>query len=418
MEYHAVPDDHEAAFDGVLRYAFSPERGPDDDTEGPDRPSTFHPRALYDTDDGVSADRAADAAELDPEAIAVVCAYYDFSARIRGEHRLVAGVSAVASPPEYRRRGLVRDLLTDLHAELREEGVAFAALWPFEFPFYQRLGYARINDYTRLTVDPDALSGACPPASGSFERLTADDWAAVDAVHTAWADDEFGLDRGEDWWRCRVFQSWGTDPYVYGWRDDGGDLRGYLVFTVEDGDDDGGRDDKTMAVSELAFCDREARGHLLRFCRNHDSQVGSVRISGPADARLFDELDDPRAVDTEVRAGPMARIVDVSAALSRVAYPEDVTETIRFDVADETCAWNDRVVGLRVREGEGTVTDAVGDEAPTVSLDIGALTRLVGGSHGVDRLADLGHVEGLDAGSRATLAALFPTTDPYLREGF
>ncbi|MFC7136624.1 GNAT family N-acetyltransferase [Halobaculum litoreum] len=47
--------------------------------------------------------------------LAVVCGYYDFSARIRGAFRDVAGVSAVASPPEYRRRGLVRDLLTDVH---------------------------------------------------------------------------------------------------------------------------------------------------------------------------------------------------------------------------------------------------------------------------------------------------------------
>lgn len=413
MEYHAVPDAHEAAFDDVLRYAFAPERGPDDDTEGPDRPSTFHPRALYDTADGVAAD---DPADLDPDDIAVVCAYYDFSARIRGDHRPVAGVSAVASPPEYRRRGLVRDLLTDLHAELRADGVAFAALWPFEFSFYQQLGYARINDYARLTVDPDALSGACPPAAGSFERLTADDWAEADAVYTAWADDEFGLDRDETWWRCRVFQSWGSDPYVYGWRDDEGGLRGYLVFTVDaDGD---GRDEKTMLVSELAFCDREARGHLLRFCRNHDSQVGSIRISGPADARLFDELDDPRAVDTEIRAGPMARIVDVPAALAAVEYPDDVAGTVQFDVTDETCPWNDRTVRLRVRDGEGTVSEAVDEAVPTVSLDIGTLTRVVVGSHAVDRLADLGHVEGLDAASRETLSALFPTTDPYLREGF
>lgn len=411
MHYRAIADAHENVFDGHLVYAFSPERGPDHEPEGPDRPASFHARGLYDIGG------TEDPEDLDAADLAVVCGYYDFAARIRGGVRDVAGISAVASPPEARRRGLVRDLLGHVHRELREDGVAFAALWPFEYPFYRRLGYERICDYARIEVAPDALSSACPDPAGSYERLDADDWPRVNAVYDEWATAEFRLNRTEDWWRHRVFESWGTDPYVYGWTDgDRGDaLRGYVVYTITDDDDAEG---KTMAVSEFAHVDREACGHLLRFCRNHDSQVERVRFTGPADTRLFDDLDDPRAAETEIRPGPMARVVDVGRALEEIAYPEDFDVTLVFDVRDDACEWNDDAFRLRVGDGRGAV-ERVGDDVEAdASLDIGALSRLVVGSHGVDRLVELGTVEVASESDRETLTALFPETDPFLREGF
>ncbi|MFC7098377.1 GNAT family N-acetyltransferase [Halobaculum marinum] len=406
MDYRPVPDTHEDALDAALVYAFSPERGPDYTPEGPDRPDSFHPRAMYDA----PAERRDDPSADD---LTVVCGYYDFSMQIRGEVHEAGGVSAVASPPEYRREGLVRDLLTAVHREFRDDGVAFATLWPFEFPFYRRLGYARVNDYSRTTVAPDALSSACPPAEGTYERLDPDDWARADDVYAAWGPADLRLDRSEEWWRTRVFQSWQTDPYVYGWTagDAGDDLGGYLVYTVEDGDDG-----KTLAVSEFAYRDREARGHLLRFCRNHDSQVERVRIPSTADERLFDDLDDPRAAETEVRPGPMVRLVDVAAALESISYPVDVEAEVVLDVRDDTCPWNDQPFRLRVAGGRGTVS-AVETDAAGVTLGVGALSRLVVGSHGSDRLVEIGEVE-VDDETRSDLAAAFPRTEPFLREGF
>ncbi|QZP37555.1 GNAT family N-acetyltransferase [Halobaculum magnesiiphilum] len=426
MHYSAVPDAHEDTFDGYLVYAFSPERGPDHEPEGPDRPASFHARGLYDTEEIENAadpedpedpKNPEDPEDLDAADLAVVCGYYDFAARIRGGVRDVAGISAVASPPEARRRGFVRELLTNVHRELREDGVAFAALWPFEYPFYRRLGYERICDYARIEVAPGPLASACPDPTGSYERLDADDWPRLDAVYDEWATAEFRLNRSEDWWRDRVFESWGTDPYVYGWTDGdrGDELRGYVVYTITDDDDAEG---KTMAVSEFAHVDREARGHLLRFCRNHDSQVERVRFTGPADTRLFDGLDDPRAAETEIRPGPMVRIVDVERALEAIAYQEDSDATLVLDVRDDDCEWNDDVFHLRVADGRGAVERVAAADEVDVSLDIGALSRLVVGSHGVDGLVELGAVEVAAESDREMLATLFPETDPFLREGF
>ena len=408
MEYAAVPDDHLETYDRILLQAFAPERGPDPDRDGPDRPASFNRRGMYESPVGVpTADRSA-------EDLVTVCGYYDFSARIRGAFHPVGGVAAVASPPEHRRRGVVREMLAELHGEFRSEGIAFAALWPFEYPFYRRLGYARVNDYARLTVPPEELADAVPAPEGAFVRLSSDDWERLDAVHATAATEPLGLDRTEDWWRYRVFRSWETDPFVYGWERDG-DLRGYVVYSVSDDED---VDVRTLVARELVGVDREARGHLLRFCRNHDSQVERVRLIGRADTRLFDRLPDPAAVETAVKPGPMFRLVDVSAGLSSLSYPAGVAGEVVIEVTDDHCEWNDGTVELRV--GDGSATCEPTDADPDVSLDVGALSRLAVGSHPAGRLVELGHATVTSEGGDGleTLESAFPGTEPFLREGF
>ena len=100
MHYREIPDAHENALDDVLVYAFSPERGPNYEPTGPDRPASFHPRGLYDAPDLDDFDPTDEsdpkgAGRADPTAddLTVVCGYYDFSAWIRGDDRDVAGKS-------------------------------------------------------------------------------------------------------------------------------------------------------------------------------------------------------------------------------------------------------------------------------------------------------------------------------------
>ncbi|SFK79544.1 Predicted acetyltransferase [Halogranum rubrum] len=411
MDYRPIPETHDDAVRRMLTYAFRPESGPNLDDEDHDRPEEYHRRGLYDVDAGTPDE------ELDSDDLSVMCAYYDFTARIRGEFHHTGGVSAVASPPESRRKGYVADLLGELHREFREESIAFAVLWPFEYAFYRRFGYAMTNKSLSVTVAPTELDDVVPDPTGSFRRLDADDYAELDPVHREWATEALGLRRTEGWWRYRAFQGWRKDPYVYGWTDDEGTLRGYLFYVVEE---DG--DDKRMDVYELAATDEMARGQLLRFCRDHDSQVDSVRIRSHVDeTRLLDTLSDPRAAEMTVRPGPMLRIVDVEAAIDALSFSDDGTGSVTLAISDDHCDWNDGTFELTVDEDGATCRPT--DHEADVSLDIGALSQLAVGALSVDELERNGElaVEGSEDDSnqtRETLSALFPPEDVYLREGF
>ncbi|MFC5368531.1 GNAT family N-acetyltransferase [Salinirubrum litoreum] len=417
MDYRSVPESHREAFFDAVRYAFRPEDGPawerpDDDEDRP-RPMTL--RGMYD------ADPATPDAELSADDLHATGGYYDFTTRIRDDWHTAGGVSVVTADPTIRRSGVVATMLDEMLAEFRDEGVDFSVLWPFEYDFYRRFGWAKSNDTALVTLPPEALAAVAPDPAGEFVRLTADDWETVESVRDEWATEALAVRRSEAFWRYRIFDSWQSDPYAYGWERDG-ELRGYLVYRVEEGEGDDG---KTMAVTELAGVDREATDHLYRFCRNHDSQVESVRIRLPVDTSLLDRLTDPRAADVEIRPGPMVRIVDVARALSALSYPAGVSTTVTLSVSDPRCDWNEGRFELSVADGSGTVTwlTETSEAGADAHLGVGPLSQLAVGSLSASELASYGDVAGPDRDAPAeqtveTLAALFPKEPVYLREGF
>jgi predicted acetyltransferase len=404
MQYRAVPDAHRTAYRTILQYAFDAESGPELDDEPRERPENFHPRGLYDVDDA--------AAEPSADDLLVVCGRIDFDVRLRGEQHPLGGVSAVASPPENRRRGHVATMLDELLAELRDDGVYLSALWPFDHAFYRRFGWALAHQFVRTTIDPADLDGVAADPAGRFRRLAPDDWDAMADVLDAAATRPLGIERPESWWRRRTFRGWETDPYVYGWERDGR-LRGYVVYRVTE-EDDG----ETLAASELTAADYEARTQLYRFLRDHDSQVERVRFSGPVRTDLLETLQDPRSAQIELEPGAMVRLVDVRAALRSVAFPPEAALSLVLDVSDDRCPWNDLTVELRVDDGRASCERT--DADPEVSLDVGALSQLVVGTRSAAKLRRHGDLTAEAVEIVERLDAAFPEPDatPYLREFF
>ncbi|WP_435153605.1 GNAT family N-acetyltransferase [Haladaptatus sp. DFWS20] len=406
-EYRPIPAKRKREYDGFLRYAFRPEDGPKTDDDEDDKPELGDRRGLFDDDD-----------------LLCVCKHHWFSTRIRGEWHEMAGLSAVASPPESRRRGLVQRMLVDSLVEYRENEVYFSSLWPFSYEFYRKYGWGTVTKFTRYETTPDTLA-LDTESTGEFRRVDADDWELLAPVLAAHGENyALSIDRTEEWWRNRVFKQWDKDPYVYVWVQDEderdspdtnkddlkGNARGFIVYVIEDGED--GRQLKTW---ELAYADDEAYRHLLRFVQYHDSQVESVVIHEPENTSLLDMVDNPRDVECEIHTGPMFRLVDVPRALESISFPDEATESIVIGVIDPLADWNDGTFEL---DPDDVVLCGRTDAEPDVTFDVNTLSQLVAGYYsveGAERFGDCA-IESDDA--RARLDSLFPKRDVFLREGF
>lgn len=391
-EYRPVPDGRVNDYLQLVSYAFRPEN-PHEPVESVDdlpAPATLaERRGLFDDGELCSA-----------------CAHHWFTLDIRGEPHAVAGLSAVSTPPGRRRQGLVGELLAASLAEYRDRDIGFTALWPFAHEFYGRFGWGLANRFAWTTCPPDALAFA-EGGEGHFVDLGPDRWRGLAQVYEAHNDHALAMHRTEAWWRKRVFTSWGDDPYVVGWERDG-DLRGYLVYTVEKEEGD-----RRLDVSELGGVDHEARRNVLRLVRNHDSQVETVRIYGTPGTTLFDRSATPGDIEETVQAGPMVRLVDVAGALATLSYP--ATGEVVLDVSDSLADWNDGRVRLAVGDEEVTCepTDATAD----AEVDVGTLSRLAVGSLAVEAARRFGGLVTGDETAR-TLDSLFPPGEPFLREFF
>ncbi|TKX42400.1 enhanced intracellular survival protein Eis [Halorubrum sp. ARQ200] len=410
LDYRPFPEERGDEFSAFMRYAFSPEEGPyDPEEDDDDREHLADYRGLFDGDEPVA-----------------VCGHHDFSLRIRGRDRDVAGLSAVASPPEHRRNGHIERLLRESLTEYRDDGVRFSVLWPFEHPFYRRYGWATVSRYRRVKAPPEQLAFATSERgdeTGRFRRLDEDDHGAAADLLAATAErHDFTMARTEAWWRERSLRGWQTDPYVYGF-ERGGDLRALLSYTFEERDDGDGR---AMVVSDAAVADPADWDRVFRFCRDHDSQVERVRLRLPADVSLLDRVDDPRAVTEEVRAGPMFRLVDVPDALTALAPDPDLNAAFTLAVDDPLVDWHDRPIRVTIADGEVAAervedVDGDGSAVADVTAGVGALSQLYAGYRGVDDLrahADLDLASDAPDGLAADLTALFPPRRTFLREGF
>lgn len=398
-EYRPVPEDRGDDFGAIAMYAFDAQSGPfDPDADVDERRERMwafgEERGMFDGDD-----------------LLAVCKHVEFTARVRGTWLPLAGLAAVASPPEQRRKGLVGEMLGESLAEYRERGWPISALYPFEEPFYARYGWATGCRYQTATVEPSALAVTQDEAAGEFRRVRPAEYERLVPAYETWLDGvSLATRRTADWWRDRVFQSHGDELYAASWERDG-EPRGYLVYDVQDGDD-GPR----LRTHEVACADHEAFVNLLRYCHNHDSQVGEVRLYGRALDRVLDVVRDRAACDVAVASGAMVRIVDVPAALEAIRYPGVDEADLVVAVTDDHAPWNDRRFAVSVEDAEATV-DATHAE-PDATVDVGTLSQLYVGHLPVRRAREVGALAVRDETAAATLAALFPEQDVFLPETF
>jgi predicted acetyltransferase len=405
-EYRRLPAD-DGTFSRYVRYAFRPSAGPWTDEDREELEERLARRTVEREVRGLFVP------ESEPkEEPVTVAAWHDFDLRVRGRAHRIGGVSAVATPPEHRRRGYVRTMLGEMLDELHEEGIAFSALWPFKRSFYRALGWETCSRYAELSGPPEQFRSAAAAPAGSFHRVTGEDWETLAPVLAAHDEGrEFHMERTGAWWEHRVFSSWdGPDPYGTRWDDGSGTARGYLVYRVEDGDD------RTLEVRDAAWTDPEAYGQLLRFLGDHDSQVARVKLytSAAPTPPLLDLVEDPSELTVETKAGPMFRLVDVVAGLEALSYPR-VEETIRFEVADPLRERNVGRFELRVSDGEATCTRVEGGVEWSIGVE--HLSALVSGYRDAVALSDAGALD-VGEGTTERLTALFPPVPTFLREFF
>ena len=396
-EFRPVPDSDLEAFRSLVTYAFRPEEGPVDDFDPDDVPAAMEVGDRY--------------ALYDGEDLQTVCKHINFRTHLRGDVHDMHGLSAVANPPELRRRGLTRELLHGSLERSRSDGVSLSALWPFKRSFYAQYGWATGTRAVEHTLEPSVLSFAPDHDHGEFVSLDGDDWERAAAVHDVHgADYELTMNRTEQWWRKRLFQGWEDDPYAYGFERDGG-LAAYLTFSFESGDDG-----KTLQVRDWSYVDHDARLAVFRFLADHDSQVDDVRLWTAADEDVLDMLPNTNDAEAELHLCPMVRLVDVADALEALSYPDEADCNLTLGVTDPLADWNDEVLDLQVTDGSATV-----EAAPTADADaelgVGALSQLAVGYRSANRLATVGDVDA-DDGTVAALADAFPTRPVFLREGF
>ena len=330
---------------------------------------------------------------------------------VRGAVLPMTGVGGVASLPEGRRQGYVRQVMAFGFGLMREGGVPVSTLYPFRESFYERLGYAGFPTPRYATLKPGDLAPLVRmPAGAGIEQLP--------------------MAEGFETWRSFLERLQGT---VHGFslkdvsnsvrlRDDnaswvalareGTTVTGAMTFRITGYTGE-------LRADTFYTTTSAARYGLLGWIGRHVDQVKTAHIKlGPQE---FPELwyrdlaAQSSTVDADAWPAPMARIISV-AGLNGIAAG---AANIALDVSDELCPWND---GLWTLSGEGgrlAVSPRAGllPGETACTLTIQGLSALVYCGHDPADFVYRGWGDP-DPDAQAALRTLFPTAFPVLHEQF
>ncbi len=349
---------------------------------------------------------------------------FPFEVWLLGRLVKAVGVATIASAPETRRSGLVRELMAGHLRRLRDEGVGLSLLYPFSFAFYERLGWSLAAQRVELRVPPVefaaygrrvgrirqliyAQKGLFQPLGGETEESAI---ATLDRVYEREAI-RFNLAarRTEEYWRNRVLQVDEGRRFAFVWEDDAGEVRGHVISRVAEE-----KDMAPLVVREIISATPDGWRGLFFFLSCHESQHKHVRLVLPAGSPLLDLFGNPRLAEPKVSPGVMARIVDVKGLLEARGPGDAGTASTPLRgsclvrVHDRLAPWNDGTFAVRcdgravtvgeVKAGDSMVgVAATIDEttaAPDLDIDIGILSRVAVGARSLGDILEFGLATG------------------------
>lgn len=319
---------------------------------------------------------------------------------VRGLVHDMSGISGVAAHPSARRRGLVRELLTRLLRQTRDQGCTVSALYPFRPSFYARFGYVSIPRARKVRFTPESVSELLRrDLPGSVERLTIKDGFPAYGVlqHHLLAERHgfamFDETRGAEFREDRM---WVALARI------GDEVIGGIRYRI---DDFGG----TLLGSNLFSTSPLGRALLLQFLARHVDQVASIEVFLGAD-----ELPDLWGTDMTMtvsatwkgplESAPMVRVLDVPGLAGSHVGSGGLT----VEVVD------DELIGgvWQLGADDGRLTVKPGG-TPSATLTAAGFSALAYGALDSAEVFTRGLAD-LDADTMTRLDTLFPRRMPYL----
>ena len=230
-------------------------------------------------------------------------------------------VGGVASLPQHRRQGAVRQLFAELERLAAQEGWAFGALYPFSDGYYRQFGYERAARCLSLEVPMQALhdfAAGLPKEAGKAELIEGPPPAELLALYnTCAAETPLMLRREPEharWFHTKPLEDC---RYCFLWRGPSGGAEGLVQLQVN-------RDIGSVEVGEFLFASPAALRGMLRFLRGYASKADKVHFHAlPLHSPVPLLLNEHARHKAHVSNGAALRIYDARQALAHFPYAGD-----------------------------------------------------------------------------------------------
>ena len=344
---------------------------------------------------------------------------YTLRLTIPGGEVGASGITGVGVRPDYRRQGILRQMMDWLLDDARRRGEPVAVLLASEAAIYQRFGFGQGTTVSSFSVDTATIAFREPVDLGPGARIRMVDIDEATEVFARVYDRARpgipgSLDRSEPKWKL-----WLVGDAEWMQRGQGikyrallevdGEPRGYAIYRIDNSWGTSGPA-STMNVQEVLGVDASAEQALWEWLFSMDLVRTVATRRGPVPHPLQHMLIESRRLGLVVNDGMWLRLIDVPEALGARSYVG--SGSLVLEVADDMFDANAARWEVRVADGRATVSRTTA--APDVELDVSALAAAYLGAYRFVDLAAAGRVRGCQPGALERADALFtPPRSPW-----
>ena len=298
-----------------------------------------------------------------------------------GREITCGGIGGIGTEPEYRRGGLVREVIAEMAKECDRRAIPLTILHPFSFAYYRAFGFERVADHRVLEFPITALSFV--PRYPDLIRCTGDTHnAELAEVYNTFAQDGRHLLFKRD--ACHFPTADGAKK-VYLSRDGEGRPDGYIILEIENYFSVNRMVSVNLHVHELIALTDTAMDKLFGFIRMFEGEMETVKMENismipEVELRLRHYMHTSISILPDI----MVRINDIKGFFEAIPYPAEAG-CFTFKTAEPPRSpWSgDKINGVwRVtyRDGAATVEKLPDDtEDYDFYADVASLAQLVFG---------------------------------------
>ena len=309
-----------------------------------------------------------------------------------GKYLKTLTISGVATSPEYRRCGCVRQMLNKLFEMAPERGWEVSFLHPFSFSYYRKFGYEKVADHKIIEFPISKLD-----FTDRFPGLKPVD-SEERAKDCTKIYNEFSMKRNI------MFKRYGTSIYptsaggdkkTYIWYDAASKPASYITLRSEQYFSVNRMESVNLHIHEMAFTTPESLMALFGFIRMFEGEDKRVKIhncamSPEVDTVLKHYMHSSYTLVPDIAA----RILDVKAVLHANRYPAGERGCFTVKVED-SLEYTRGVYRVEYDNGQSEVTKLGDDAEYDLSASMPSFTQLVYGydEYTADKAAYMDGVE-------------------------
>ncbi|MFW7373480.1 GNAT family N-acetyltransferase [Vagococcus fluvialis] len=292
--------------------------------------------------------------EVDGEVLSQIVSY-PFEVTIKGQVMKMSGIGDVASYPETRGSGGIRNIFSAIFNDLHENGTELSYLAPFSQPFYRKFGYEIVFDSEEIRIPKAVITQIKPEKKGKVKRVKWEDEdtkAILKEIYRDTLEKVHGSVIREDyWWHYTMIKKQKRVAICY---DDNNMPQGYLIYGLVGASE--------FQIFEMAYRNSFALRKLMSFVSSHSGSFNefvSTNLPDKAVLELFTEIS---GITRKTYSYMMVKIVNFKQFIEKYPFKKVEKEADFYvDIQDNSCKWNNGIFHLVIKNGKATcekVTEA------------------------------------------------------------